>query len=67
MAFYQKTLNALVKDSKVLEREEILDLLTVSNFVDPDLTEPEIVRTDAPEPEVIHKEEPEPETNRTDL
>ena len=67
MGFYQKTLNALVKDSKVLEREEILDLLTVSNFVDPDLTEPEIVRTDAPEPEGVHKEEPEPETNRTDL
>ena len=67
MAFYQKTLNALAKDSKVLEREEILDLLSVSNFVDPDLTEPEIARTDAPEPEVILKEEPEPETNRTDL
>jgi hypothetical protein len=29
VAFFRKTLDALVKDSKVLERQEMLDLLTV--------------------------------------
>ena len=72
MSFYQKALNALSKDSKVLEREEILDLLTVSDhYVDPDLAEPEIIRTDPPEPEqkpeVIRTEDPGQETNHTDL